>query len=110
MSARIDQVDRLRRVLQQVDGWLVLTVVALCLVGLVFIGSATADDAVFVAQQGRQALFVAVGLGAGFFVVLPHYVHILRGSWLLYGASLLALLGLPFFAPCLLYTSDAADE
>ena len=99
MSARIDQVDRLRRVLQQVDGWLVLTVVALCLVGLVFIGSATADDAVFGAQQGRQALFVAVGLGAGFFVVLPHYVHILRGSWLLYGASLLALLGLPFFAP-----------
>jgi len=99
MTTLSDQAERRRRLLQNVDGWLVLAVMALCLVGLVFIGSATADDAVFGAQQGRQALFVAVGLGAGFFVLLPHYVHILRGAWVFYGGAVLALLGLPFFAP-----------
>ncbi len=87
------------RVLRNVDGWLVLIIAALCLAGLLFIGSATIDDAVFGAQQGRQSLFVIVGLGVGFFVVLPHYVHIMRASWLLYGVAVLALMGLPFFAP-----------
>jgi rod shape determining protein RodA len=99
MSTFSDASERRRRLLQNIDGWLVLTVLALCLTGLVFIGSATADDAVFGAQQGRQALFVAVGLGVGCFVILPHYVHILRGAWVLYGAAVLALVGLPFFAP-----------
>lgn len=87
------------RALRNVDGWLVLTIAALCLAGLLFIGSATSDDAVFGAQQGRQSLFVIVGLGVGFFVVLPHYVHIMRASWFLYAVAVLALLGLPFFAP-----------
>ncbi len=87
------------RVLRNVDGWLVLIIAALCLAGLLFIGSATIDDAVFGAQQGRQSLFVIVGLGVGFFVVLPHYVHIMRASWFLYGVAVLALMGLPFFAP-----------
>lgn len=87
------------RVLQNVDGWLVLTIAALCLVGLLFIGSATSDDALFAAQQGRQSLFVVVGLGVGFFLILPHYVHILRGAWFFYGVAVLALIGLPFFAP-----------
>ncbi|MCK5940926.1 MAG: rod shape-determining protein RodA [Planctomycetes bacterium] len=99
MSSANAQAERRRRMLRNVDGWLVLTVAALCLIGLVFIGSATADDAVFGAQQGRQALFVAVGLGFGFFVLLPHYVHILRGAWVFYAAAVVALLGLPFFAP-----------
>lgn len=87
------------RLLRNVDAWLVLTILALCLAGLVFIGSATADDALFGAQQGRQALFVAIGMGCGFFVLLPHYLHVLRGAWVLYGGAVLALLGLPFFAP-----------
>ena len=87
------------RVLRNVDGWLVVIIAALCLAGLLFIGSATIDDAVFGAQQGRQSLFVIVGLGVGFFVVLPHYVHIMRASWFLYGVAVLALMGLPFFAP-----------
>lgn len=86
-------------VLKDVEGWLVLAVAALCLCGLVFIGSATRDDAQFAGQQSRQALFVACGFGAGFFLLLPHYVHILRGAWLLYGVAVLALLGLPLFAP-----------
>lgn len=99
MTGMNDPAERRRRVFEHLDGWLVLAVAALCLVGIVFIGSATADDAAFGAQQGRQALFVAIGMGCGFFVLLPHYVHILRGAWLFYGVVLLALLGLPFFAP-----------
>jgi len=86
-------------VLRDVDGWLVLATAAACLCGLVFIGSATADDAVFAGQQTRQALFAACGFGLGFFVLLPHYVHVLRAAWVLYAAVVLALLGLPFFAP-----------
>lgn len=86
-------------VLRRLDGWLVLCTAALALCGLVFIGSATADDALFAGQQTRQALFLACGAGVGLFLVLPHYVHLLRGSWLLYAGAVLALLGLPFFAP-----------
>ncbi|MGC6488671.1 MAG: FtsW/RodA/SpoVE family cell cycle protein [Planctomycetota bacterium] len=99
MILRGDLTLRRLRLLQNVDAWLVLTVVALCLAGLVFIGSATADDAVFGAQQGRQALFVSVGLGCGFFVLLPHYSYVQRGAWVLYGGAVLSLLGLWFFAP-----------
>lgn len=87
------------RILRNVDGWLVLIIAALCLAGLLFIGSATIDDAIFGAQQGRQSLFVIVGMGVGCFVVLPHYVHIMRASWFFYGVAVLALMGLPFFAP-----------
>ena len=86
-------------VLGDVDGWLVLVTAALCLCGIVFIGSATHDDPVFHEQQARQALFVACGFGIGFFVLLPHYVHVLRGAWFCYGVVVLALLGLPYFAP-----------
>ena len=45
-------------VLKNVDGLLVCAAFALCLCGLVFIGSATQDDPKFANQQGRQALFV----------------------------------------------------
>src|SRR5690606_38052857 len=72
---------------------------ALVLCGLVFIGSATSDDAQFHTQQARQALFAACGAGVGFFALLPHYVHVVRAAWVGYGATVLALLGLPFLAP-----------
>lgn len=85
--------------LKNVDGWLVLWTVALLLCGLVFIGSATRGDPQFDGQQSRQALFAAVSLGVGFFVLLPHYVHVVRAAWLIYGVTVLALVGLPFFAP-----------
>lgn len=97
----LDRQQQRLRALRRIDGWLVLTVAALCLVGLAFIGSATYDDSRFATQQGRQALFVVVGLGIGFFVLLPHYVHVLRLSWIFYGAVVLALVGLPFFAPAI---------
>src|SRR5688572_30748130 len=86
-------------VLRRIDPWLVLCTAALALVGLVFIGSATSDDENFSDQQGRQALFLCCGAGLGFFLLLPHYVHLLRGAWLFYGAVVLSLLALPFFAP-----------
>ena len=86
-------------VLRSVDGWLLLVTAALLLCGLVFIGSATHTDTLFAGQQSRQALFYAVGVGVGFFVLLPHYVHVLRSAWLVYGVVVLALLGLPWFAP-----------
>ena len=86
-------------VLANVDGRLVLAIAALCLCGLVFVGSATMDDVQFQNQQSRQALFVACGFGLGFFLLLPHYVHVVRGAWLFYAAVVLALLGLPFIAP-----------
>ncbi len=86
-------------VLRNVDGWVILAAIALALCGLVFIGSATTDDAKFATQQGRQILFVACSLGLGVFAILPHYVHFVRGAWLFYGLIVLSLLGLPFFAP-----------
>ena len=86
-------------VLRSVDGWLVLAIAALCLCGIVFIGSATRDDVLFGQQQARQALFVVCGLGLGLFAILPHYVHVLRLAWIFYCLVVLALVGLPFFAP-----------
>ena len=86
-------------VLKDVDGRFVLVTAALCLCGLVFIGSATRDDGKFAGQQSRQALFLACSFGVGFFALLPHYVHVMRAAWVVYGSVVLALLGLPFFAP-----------
>lgn len=94
--------DRARQrlaVLREVDPWLVLCTCALLLCGIVFIGSATQDDPQFSNQPGRQALFVVCGVGIGFFLLLVHYARLMRAAWLLYGVSVLALLGLPFFAP-----------
>ncbi|MCA8977607.1 MAG: FtsW/RodA/SpoVE family cell cycle protein [Planctomycetes bacterium] len=86
-------------VFSRVDPWPLLAVAALALCGLMFIGSATMDDAFFGDQQGRQALFLLCSVGLGTFVVVPHYVHYLRASWVLYAGCLLALVGLFFFAP-----------
>ncbi len=86
-------------VLANVPGGLVLCVAALALCSLVFVGSATADDLQFSNQQARQGLFLLCGAGIGFFLLLPHYVHVLRAAWLFYGIVVLALLGLPWFAP-----------
>jgi len=86
-------------VLQRVSPWPLLAAAALALCGLTFIGSATNDDALFAMQRSRQSLFLACSAGLGFFLLLPHYVHFMRASWVLYGGSILALVGLFFFAP-----------
>jgi rod shape determining protein RodA len=86
-------------VLRNLAPWPLLCTFALALCGLLFIGSATMDDTLFGAQQGRQGLFLLCSIGLGFFLLLPHYVHVMRAAWLIYGTVLLALLGLPFFAP-----------
>lgn len=87
------------RALSRVPPWPLLCTGALALCGLVFIGSATQNDPGFGGQQGRQALFLLCSAGLGFFLLLPHYVHVLRGAWTFYAVVVLALLGLPFFAP-----------
>ena len=98
MTARGFERNRLA-VLADVPGWPVLGVALLALCSLVFVGSATEDDPQFAGQQSRQALFLLCGAGIGFFVLLVHYVHVLRAAWVFYGLVVLALLGLPFFAP-----------
>lgn len=90
---------RALHVLRRVSPWPLLAAAALALCGLTFIGSATEHDALFQLQSGRQSLFLACSAGLGFFLLLPHYVHYLRASWVLYGISILALLGLFVFAP-----------
>ena len=97
-TERIWQRPRRLDVLKNVDGWLVIAVGALCLCGLVFVGSATQDDPKFGNQQVKQALFVACGFGLGFFTLLVHYVHVMRASWVLYGVAVIALGGLFWFA------------
>lgn len=89
--------NRLQAVLAGVNWWLVLVTAATCLCGLVFIASATQDDVQFEHQQGKQLLFVVCSLGIGFFCLLPHYVHVLRLAWPLYGLMLVLLAGLFVF-------------
>ncbi|MCR9247282.1 MAG: FtsW/RodA/SpoVE family cell cycle protein [bacterium] len=86
-------------VLRAVSLWPLLFAFALATCGLMFIGSATNDDAVLAMQSQRQGLFLVCSVGLGFFVLLPHYIHYLRGSWVLYGGAIMALLGLFVFAP-----------
>ena len=76
-----------------------MAALVLTLTGLVFLGSATQDDPQQQGQHGKQALLAACSFGVGFFVLLPHYARVLRGAWVVYGVVVLALAGLPFFAP-----------
>jgi len=87
------------RSLVRVDWWLVLLVGGLCLLGLLFIRSATAADPQFHGQHLRQAAFLAVSCGAGLMLVLVPYARVLRSAWLIYGLTVLALLLLPFLGP-----------
>lgn len=87
------------QVLLQVDRWVVLALLALLLSGLVLIGSATQDDARFADQQGRQALFAVCSAGFGCVVIVVPYARWMRLAWALYAVVVVALLGLPFFAP-----------
>lgn len=84
-------------VLRRVDWWLCLLVAGLCLLSLLVLRSTTQDDPRFGHQFGKQALFVVTSLGIGFFALLPHYLHARRLAWLLYGGSVLLLMGLPTF-------------
>ena len=84
-------------VFKMLDWWLVLVSLALVLVGLVFIHSATRYDPLFVGQHNRQALFVLVSAGLGGILVLIPYPRIMRFAWLIYAGVVVALLLIPFF-------------
>lgn len=83
----------------RVDWWLWLVMALLGLTGLVFVHSATLDRPDFQEQYGKQALFLLCSLGLSTLLVLPHYSHVLRSAWAIYGAAVLALALLPWFAP-----------
>jgi rod shape determining protein RodA len=83
--------------LRRVDWWLFLVTAALGLVSIAFLRSTTLDDPRFEHQFGKQALFVITALGIAFFCLLPHYRHVLRLAWVVYGAAVLGLLLLPVF-------------
>jgi rod shape determining protein RodA len=83
--------------LRHVNWWLFLCMAALGLCSLVVIRSTTMDDPRFAHQFSKQALFVVTSMGVGGFLLLVHYVHVRRAAWLLYGAAVLALAGLPVF-------------
>lgn len=85
--------------LERLPAWPLLCTLALTLVGLLFIGSATADDPRFGAQQGRQALFALCSAGLGAVLLCVPYALVLRTAWFWYGVATVALLGLPWFAP-----------
>jgi len=73
--------------------------VALGLVGLTFVHSATLDRPQFSEQRFKQALFLVCSFGLCLFLLLPHYGRALRAAWPIYFAAVLALLALPKFAP-----------
>lgn len=85
-------------VLQRVNWWLVLVTVAIALLGLVFIHSATLDGEDSI-QYLKQILFLAIAAGCGFFILLVPYGKLVRLAWPAYGLAILALAALPFFAP-----------
>ncbi len=85
--------------LRRMDWWVFLLAAALGLIGLTFVHSATLDRPDVADQRFKQALFLGCSLGLCLFLVLPHYRRVLRAAWPIYGLAVLALLGLPFFAP-----------
>lgn len=83
--------------LRQLDWWLVLLVTSIAAVGVATIHSATATDTNFSGQASRQVLFFCVaGVAATLTLAIP-YARIHRAGWWIYGLSVLALAGLPFF-------------
>lgn len=85
------------RVLRDVDWFSALLVACLCLIGLVFIDSATADADAVRSSVGKHAMMLSIGAVLGLLVVLTHYARFMRAAWLLYAAALLALAALPWF-------------
>ena len=81
--------------LRYVNWWLFLATFALGLTSLVILRSTTADDPNSGHQFGKQGLFMVISLGLGFFGLLPHYLHVRRAAWMIYGAAVVALAGLP---------------
>lgn len=86
-------------VLQRVNWWPYLVTVALGLVGLTFVHSATLDRPAVQDQHFKQALFLGSSLALCVILLLPHYRRVQRAAWPLYVLSLLSLLGLRWLAP-----------
>lgn len=83
-------------VLGRLDWSLVVLTCALGMLGVVFIGSATASahGTGFSGQDSRQLLGLTIALGLGFLVVLVPYVKVMRLAPWLYVLAVLALMAL----------------
>ncbi|MEZ5963494.1 MAG: FtsW/RodA/SpoVE family cell cycle protein [Planctomycetota bacterium] len=86
-----------RRLLRDLDWYLVLLAGALALMGLLFVDSATADVDTETSAAGKHALVLAAGAVVAVGVVVVHYARFMRAAWLLYGLSIVSLLLLPWF-------------
>ncbi len=80
-----------------IDWWLVLLTAAIGSIGVAFIHSGTADDALFSNQVSRQLLFFCVAGFLGIGLVVVPYARIMRSAWVLYALAIVALVLLPFF-------------
>jgi len=92
------------RDLRRIDWLLVGCALAIAVLGIAFIWSASirlsqdTGDWAASDQPLRQAVWLAIGLIALLFVIVPSYTFLMRFSWPLYVLGILLLVGL-FFAP-----------
>ena len=86
--------------IRRIDWWLVLFAVAIAMIGVLFVKSATHEQD-FHDLASRQVLYLFAGALAAAVVVAIPYPRILRRAPWLYAAVLLLLAGLPFFGSVL---------
>ncbi len=90
---------RVRLLASALDWWLIAWAAALALCGLVFIHSATANDADFGKQPYRQLVFFGVSVIAGCVVLWTSLARLRQLAVPLYVLSVFLLLVLPYFSP-----------
>jgi len=90
-----------RRILANINWWLILLVMILCFAGIVNIYSATADsDSQAIRSAPRlQTRWVGIGLVVMFFVMALDYNRLVKGAFLLHFMGCIGLLAVLFF-PC----------
>lgn len=92
---------RVSALLREIDWLLVFLGVSLCVVGLVFVDSATSAGDDGGSAAGKHALMLLAGLAGGSLTVLVHYGRIMRAAWALYGLAIVSLALLPVFGSVL---------
>jgi rod shape determining protein RodA len=92
------------RILRRIDWLLVGSALAICVIGIAFIWSASirisqdTGDWAATDQPLRQAAWLGLALVALVVVIIPNYTWLMRLSWPLYVLGILLLIGL-FFVP-----------
>ena len=88
-----------RRILANINWWLILLVMILCFAGIVNIYSATAEsDSQAIRSAPRlQTRWVGIGLVVMFFVMALDYNRLVKGAFLLHFMGCIGLLAVLFF-------------